>query len=157
MPEGRGRAIVKGPLPGPRRRAPDSARTRRRRWSAGCRLGQGPPHRNDDCSTSRMISSFSAARYLIRLECVAYRPYDSLDDTPVWSDGAANAELDFQSGGFGINVPAVYVSTFGPMRIRERVISHPVDGKNVPHRHHRLWALRRQGTVRRPWRRDGSK
>jgi hypothetical protein len=31
----------------------------------------------------------------------------------VWSDGAANAELDFQSGDFGINVPAVYVSTFG--------------------------------------------
>jgi hypothetical protein len=30
----------------------------------------------------------------------------------MWSDGNANAELDFQSGDFGINVPAVYVSTF---------------------------------------------
>jgi hypothetical protein len=35
----------------------------------------------------------------------------------VWSDGNANAELDFRTGEFGINVPAVYVSTFEPQPI----------------------------------------
>ncbi len=39
----------------------DSDRTSNRRWSAGCRTGAGcAAPGNDDCSTSRMISSFSA-------------------------------------------------------------------------------------------------